>query len=470
MKKHNILKVVLISLLTVIVLTWIFPTSSFSTTLTVGDRAQMGIFDIFSYFGQSFQYFYQILVYALIVGGFYGVLSKTEAYRNLLDKIVDRFKGREWLFISIVVIAFALLAGGVGLSYILIFLFPLIISILLLMGYDKLLAVMVTVGSVLVGVMGSLYTTDVNYYLNNYLSLGINDEIITKIIVLVISIIVLLFNILRYAKKIKAKKVDAKEIADYVPEKTKEKDKSSKKTWPLVVVIDLFLLVAGLAMFSWASIFGVSLFDDITTKITEFSIGGFPIFGKILGSSLQSFGNWDIMTVGGCLVIATIIIALCYKVKINDFFSSYGKGVKRALTPAFIMYFIYLILIIVTYNNFQLTIYDWILNLSKGFNVITTTITAFLSSLFNVELLYSINSVGPYLITVVTDSAKYPLIGIIFQSIYGLVMLVAPTSVLLMGTLAYLEIPYTKWLKHIWKLFVELLVVLLIIFTIVALV
>lgn len=466
MKKHNILKVVLIALLTVVVLTWIFPTATFSTTLTVGERAQMGIFDIFNYFGQSFQYFYQILVYALIVGGFYGVLSKTEAYRKLLDKIVDAFKGREWLFISIVTICFALLAGGIGLSYILIFLFPFVIAVLLLMGYDKLLATMVTVGSVMVGIMGSLYTTDVNYYINNYFSLGIHDEIITKIVILVISVVILLFNALRYAKKTKVKKVKAEEINEYIPENTKTK----KKVWPLVVVIDLFLLVAIFAMFSWSSIFGVSIFDTITTKITEFSIGGFPIFGKLLGSSLQSFGNWDMMSVGACLVMATIILALCYKVKFDDFFTSYGKGVKRALTPAFIMYFIYLILIVVTYNNFQLTIFDWILNLSKGFNVITTTITAFLSSIFNVELLYSVNSVVPYLTSIVTDAGSYPLIGIIFQTIYGLAMLVAPTSVILMGTLAYLDIPYGKWLKHIWKLFVELLVVLLIIFTIVALI
>lgn len=466
MKKHNILKVVLIALLTVVVLTWIFPTATFSTTLAVGERAQMGIFDIFGYFGQSFQYFYQILIYALIVGGFYGVLSKTEAYRKLLDKIVDAFKGREWLFISIVTIAFALLAGGVGLSYILIFLFPFVIAVLLLMGFDKLLAATVTVGSVMVGIMGSLYTTDVNYYINNYFSLGIHDEIVTKIIILVIAVVILLFNVLRYAKNNKVKKVKAEEIEEYIPESTKTK----KKVWPIVLVTDLFLLVVGLAMFSWASIFGASFFDKITTKVTEFSIGGFPIFGKLLGTSIKSFGNWDIMTVGACLVIATIIIALCYKVKFDDFFTSFGKGVKKALTPAFIMYFIYLILIIVTYNNFQLTIYDWILNLSKGFNVITTTITAFLSSMFNVELLYSVNSVAPYITSIVTDAGSYPLIGIIFQTIYGLVMLVAPTSIILMGTLAYLDIPYGKWLKHIWKLFVELLVVLLIIFTIVALI
>ena len=83
MKKHNILKVVLIAIAVVAVLTWIFPTATFTTTLAVGDRAQLGIFDIFSYFGQSFQYFYHVLIYALIVGGFYGVLSKTEGYRRL---------------------------------------------------------------------------------------------------------------------------------------------------------------------------------------------------------------------------------------------------------------------------------------------------------------------------------------------------------------------------------------------------
>ena len=283
MKKHNILKVVLIAIAVVAVLTWIFPTATFTTTLAVGDRAQLGIFDIFSYFGQSFQYFYHVLIYALIVGGFYGVLSKTEGYRRLLDKIVDSFKGREWLFISIVTICFALLAGGVGLSYVLIFLFPLIIAVLLLMGYDKLLAVTVTVGSVLVGMMGAMYTTEVNYYINNYLSLGKHSEIITKIAILALGIAVLLFNTLRYAKKIKAKKVKEAEVEEYVPEKRK----TNAKTWPLVLVVDLFLLVAGLAMFSWASIFGVSFFDNVTQKVMEFKIGGFPIFGKLLGSKLK---------------------------------------------------------------------------------------------------------------------------------------------------------------------------------------
>ena len=43
-------------------------------------------------------------------------------------------------------------------------------------------------------------------------------------------------------------------------------------------------------------------------------------------------------------------------------------------------------------------------------------------------------------------------------------MLFAPTSVILMVVLSYLDIPYTKWIKTIWKLLLEILAVLLIVF------
>jgi len=62
------------------------------------------------------------------------------------------------------------------------------------------------------------------------------------------------------------------------------------------------------------------------------------------------------------------------------------------------------------------------------------------------------------------------IVAVIFQAMYGLTMLVAPTSLILMGTLSYLDVSYKNWWKAIWKLFVELLVILLIIFTILAVV
>ena len=52
---------------------------------------------------------------------------------------------------------------------------------------------------------------------------------------------------------------------------------------------------------------------------------------------------------------------------------------------------------------------------------------------------------------------------------YGLTMLVAPTSLILMATLSYLKVSYKDWLKNVWKLLLELFIILLIIFIILAL-
>lgn len=484
MKKNNILKVVLISICVIVLLTWLLPTATYTSELTIGDRAQMGIFDLFSYPTVALQYFFHILLYALAVGGFYGIASKTGVYRKLLDKIVDGFKGKEKIFVIVISILFALFASCVGMTYSLIFLFPFVIAVLFLMGYDKFMAAMVTVGSVIVGIMGSLFSTEVTYYIKSYLSVDYSSEILTKIIILVIGLVLLLFNALTYGKKTKVKKVKSEDVEGYIPEEIKEekivakapkkgdkkaKKAKGKKVWPFVVVADLTFLIAALASFSWSSVFGLDAFTKATTKVTEFKVFKFPLFGKILGN-VSPFGEWTIATLVTLVVISTIIMALVYRVKIDDFFDGYKKGVQKAAKPAFIMMLIYTVLVAVTYNPFQLVIYKFLLNIGKGFNVITTALTAFCAGVFNVEFLYSSNAVVPYFLSLVTDTKVYPLAGVIFQSMYAVAMLIAPTSIILMGTLAYLDIPYGKWLKHIWKFLLEIVIVLFVIFTIVMLV
>ena len=60
--------------------------------------------------------------------------------------------------------------------------------------------------------------------------------------------------------------------------------------------------------------------------------------------------------------------------------------------------------------------------------------------------------------------------SLIVQTIYGLVMLIAPTSSLLMFGLSYYKINYTEWIKYIFKLFLYILIVLMAIFIIVVLI
>ena len=465
MKKHNALKVVGITLLVFALLTWILPCATYQTEYTEVGRYQVGLFDLLSYQSTVLGYFGYVALFIIVVGGFYGVLYKTGAYRIMLDSLCKKFKGKEAVCLIVIMALFAILTSFAGLQLALIMLFPFVISLVLMMGYNKLAAVAVTAGSVAVGLMGTTFSYNTTQVLQQYLSVEITDLIWAKVILLVLGIVLLAFSVFKFGKKNSTKKCEDKD--DFIPEAVKSKDK--KKVWPLVVILDLILLVTILGFISWNTTFSIDLFDNITTTITEFELFGFPIFGKILGS-VQAFGYWSLLDLITVMLLAIIILKFVYKIKWDEVFDGFAKGAKKALLPALIVILIYTCLVLTTYDPYQLVIYKFILGLTKGFNIFTTGLVILLSSIFNGDPLYAFYSVLPYFVSVVTDTNNYQLVAVIFQAIYGIVTLVAPTSIPLMVTLAYTKVPYGSWLKYIWKLLVALLVVAFITFTILLLI
>lgn len=539
MKKHNILKVILLSILVVVVCTWIFPQATYQYEFQEGARSQLGIFDLSTYTIEGlFRYFSYVLVFVLTSGMFYGVAYRIPAYRALLDKLVEKFKGKENIFLAVTMALIAIIVSVSGLSFGMLFVFPFIISLVLLMGYNKLVAASVTVGSTIVGIMGTTLGISTTNYINLALRIDFSSEMVTKVILLVIGLVLLIYNVLAYAKKTKngvdrvlelvpiaknktandkvvnnvveekevSKKEDKKETkktstkkqtkkttttkkstsakstksAKTATKKTtktkaydlksstdtvvKVKSKNNIKTWPFVLVFDLVVLILILSTFQWTDVANVDWFTKALDAVNDFKIGGFPIFAKLLGN-IQAFGSWSLgYEIPAMIVLATCFLAFIYGLKFDDFLDGIIDGMKRSMKPAIYMFLVYLVLIIVTFNPFQLNITKFFLNLTKGLNVITMTIIMAISSVLNIENVYVAQSQLPYITTIITDQTLYPLIGIICQSVYGLMMLIAPTSVILIGTLTYLDVPYTQWIKHIWKLFLELLLVLVVIF------
>lgn len=465
MKKHNLIKVVAITILVFVLLSWIFPTASYSSTqgLVEAERVQVGFYELFNYPSLAMSYFGYIFVFVLMIGAFYEILSKTGAYRELVDRLVKQFKGRESLFLATTMVILAAITSFTGLSVGLMFVFPFLIALILSMGYGKLTAAATTVGSVMVGLIGTTFGNTSVYYLNYYLGTELTTQIWPKVIILIIGLALLIFNVLKYAKKTKNDVDLVKE--DYIPEKVKGKH----AIWPLVVIFDLLLIIMVIAQLPWEE-WGITLFTDMTDAIADFEVFGFPIFGKILGAVLP-FGQWSIFDFAVLLFIAGAVIAFIYKLKVSQWISAMCDGFKKFALPATLMMILYMCLIIATYHQFQLVIIDAILSITSGLNSFTMAIATFLASVFNMDPMYVAAGTVPYVASLYTDltTSGYGIIAVIYQSMYGLAMLVAPTSVILIGTLAYLKIPYGKWLKHIWKLFVELLVILLIIFTILVL-
>lgn len=541
MKKHNIVKVVLITLLVFLLLSWIFPAAYYSGQYVDQGRTQMGLFDLFNYPLTALSYFGYISLYIILVGGFYGILYKIPAYRTFLDRIVKSFENKKALFISLVVILFAFAVSICGLQIVLLFFVPLVVSVILLLGYDKMVAAMAIIGSIAVGVAGSTYSYSNANMLLSTLSLKLDYQIGVRFVILIVGIALVIFNTLMYSKqsgKLKVEKValnkkeDEEEIVvEEVKPTTKSSNSTSKtssnkttskksgnnskssskkstksskshksdnkaalkdgdyivakgndtndylipgsvdkdhKIWPFVVGFTLMFILLVLSFLTWGENgLKITLFDDITKAVTEYKLFGFPLFGKLLGT-INSFGNWTLGDLTFPIMLYVILLAIIYKVSLDDVFDGFAEGVKKSLAPAFVAILIYSGLVIVTYHPFQLVLYKAILGWTKGFNIITTCIVAILSSIFNSDIAYSVQSVMPYYITVVTKTAKYPFVALIYQSMYGFTMLFAPTGLVLMSVLSYLGIGYGQWLKNVWKLLLELFIVLLIIFIILA--
>lgn len=475
MKNKNLFKVLGITLLVVVLLTWLLPVGQYSGSgLEYADRAQVGLMELIKYPITTFSIFINIAVLLLVIGGFYGIVNKTGVYKSFLDGIVKKFKGKEQTFLIVVMVVFALLSALTGLTLPLFLLLPMIVSLLLLMGYDKLVALAATIGSIVMGMIGSVYGYFISGLVATNFNLKVHYAMINRIALLVVVLGLFMFFVLKYARKVKKDKKESILEEQGEDALLMDTNKAKKSTTPFVVIFVILLLLVFIGMFPWNLVFGTKLFTDLHTAITSVNIGNFAVFSTILGNT-SAFGAWAVDANGTAnqlegfvpiillLIIAGLIIGWIYSVKGKDMFEGFVEGMKKMIAPAVIAVLVNVILVITVYHPFYLAIVKFLLGLTKGFNFISMTVLAAIGSFLNVDMLYLAQNTIPFITQAITKSTMYPIMAMIFQSIYGLVMLVAPTSVMLMAGLAYMEVPYTKWLKFIWKVLLQILIAVIII-------
>ena len=98
MKKHGLFKALLIILGLLVVISFFVPGRE-------GTVSYLGIGTVFLNSVQVFYYFFDTAVFLFVVGGFYGVLSRSDAYKKLLDTIVAKLKSNSKKFVFIVTFA-----------------------------------------------------------------------------------------------------------------------------------------------------------------------------------------------------------------------------------------------------------------------------------------------------------------------------------------------------------------------------
>jgi len=209
-KKYGLFKVLAVLLLLVVVATYFI--KGRQDTIRY-----MPVGDVFLNYIQSFYFFFDTALFIFVVGGFYGVLSRIPAYNKLVKGIAEKVRGNRKKFVIISTVIFALLSSFTGLNLMLLILVPFVVSIILLLGYDKLVALSATIGGILVGFIGGVFITFkdaasqyavIHTTFDKLVGLdGSFDNVFVKGLMLVIVIALLVIYITNYIKKVGKKEV-----------------------------------------------------------------------------------------------------------------------------------------------------------------------------------------------------------------------------------------------------------------------
>lgn len=490
MKKKDILKAIGIVLGIYVVLTWLIPTGTFSgTEVTKSATEPIGLFDLIKYPIQTVttSIFALSALAILLIGGLYGVINKTGVYTNLIEKIAKKFKGKEKNFLIITILVLGILSSLTGLVLPLFILVPFFTAVILTLGYNKITAMLSTVGAILVGSIGSTYGFNINGYIIYFFQNKINDSIWFRLALFALVIIFFIVFIVKTAKierktvkKTTAKKTTKAETKKKTEEKeTKEEliiplyeknvDKKQKST-ALIVIFGIMMLGILVGMFNWENVLGVKLFTDVYDAITKFELNGYPIFANILGN-IDPMGYWTNTEFCILIVIAILLIKWAYSIKMNEAFEGFVSGVKEMVPVAIYVFIANILFLIINSSSTGATIFvpiaDFFLSMTEKFNILTFGIASAVGSVIYNDFPYMLNALYEPINTLTND---YALVGIITQGIHGLVMLIAPTSVILIAGLKYFDVSYKEWFKNIWKYLLVALIAVIIIITIMVLV
>ena len=159
------------------------------------------------------------------------------------------------------------------------------------------------------------------------------------------------------------------------------------------------------------------------------------------------------------LILFTLIIKFVYKIKFDETVHNFVNGSKKMVGTVFLVILTYAILVSTYNHSFISTIITWVSESKLG-----------IGRLLHTDLYYTVAGVYSPLISAVSDESMLATYAMTFQSIYGIVGIIGPTSFLLIVALKYLDVPYTSWVKYIWRFVLMLLLIVILVLLVMALI
>lgn len=442
MKKYNVYKIISISVIVTILLSFIIPSTTFDSygNATTSNINPISLIDTFANGITSFSVFLSTFVFILCIGIFYGVLVKTGKYETVINNTAYKFKDKKSTFVIISTLILGIMSAIIGNYFAMLIFVPVFIGILRKLGYDRFTSILATIGSIILGSVGSLYTI----YANQILGSTIMDSILFKVIISLVSLISIIIFILVFKK----------------PEEIKLEKQEVKKCAHISIIFDIILVLLILGMVPWAEYFGFDGFTKFNESLLEFEVFGVSPYKAFIGSTMAPFGSFTLFDLSVVILLASVIVTLANRTKLNDFMQTLAISLKRALPYALIVILVNVVLVNIYSSGL---FYTLVISITKLIDkLFAGSLISALASLAYPDHMYASQFTLSTVTATITDKKFLVLLSVIFQAIYSLFLLVSPTSVLILLGLQYTNTSYKEWIKYIGKYFLVLFAILFI--------
>ena len=394
-----------------------------------------------------------VALFVLVIGAFITMTMKSGAIAAGIGRVTKVLSGREVFLIPVLMVLFALGGSTFGMGEETLGFYPIIIVLFLGLGYDTMTAVATIALGAGLGVTASTINPFATGIASDAAGISISEGLLLRMLMFVVLLAIGIFFVMRYARRVKADP-SRSIVADLREKHQREflgKQEGQEELPPLTTRRKLILGVFALSFL--ILIYAVIPWNDLGLP--------FPTLG------------WWFGELSALFMLAAIVIGLIAGYGDQELVDTFVQGARDFLTPALIIAVARGVTVIM--KNGLIT--DTVLNSLEGV-VAGTGSVAFtnLMYLINLPLAFLIPSSSAHatlampILAPLADFAKLPrsIVVTAYQSASGLLNLITPTSVIIMGALAVARTGYDRWFRFVWPLLLIVLVATMILLSIAA--
>lgn len=364
-----------------------------------------------------------IIFFIFLIGGTFGILQRSGVITATIHWLLDTFSGNDKLLIIVIMAVLAVGGSTMGMGEEFIPLVPIFLIVADRMGYDRIVGLSMVILAAQIGFAAATTNPFTIGVAQGIAEVELYSGITFRVIFLIVSFVITLAYILRYGKKIKA-------------------DPSKSLVADEPVELDT----------------GAGV-DKLTGRHVGTIVMCVLLFCVVIYGSREL--HWWMAEMSGAFVLMGILAAIICKMKLEEATEAFVKGMGEMVVAALVVGFARGIEVVLT----NAMVLDSLIHSAAG---VLKDVPQFIAVqgmfVFQTTLNFLIPSgSGQAAVTMPLMAPLADVLGITrqtavfaFQCGDGFSNILIPTSGILMSMLALAKIPYSRWLRFIFPLFLIL--------------